>query len=131
MKKLLFTIVATFLFAFTSLAAGKPEMEFKVTSHDFGYIDEYGGNVSYEFEFTNTGDKPLMIISARANCGCTRPEFSKRPIVPGGKSTIKVTYVPKGRPGTFTKGVTVKTNIGVKHLVVKGVIVPKKQEEKQ
>ena len=60
MKKLLFTIVATFLFAFTSLAAGKPEMEFKVTSHDFGYIDEYGGNVSYEFEFTNTGDKPLM-----------------------------------------------------------------------
>ena len=56
MKKLLFTIVATFLFAFTSLAAGKPEMEFKVTSHDFGYIDEYGGNVSYEFEFTNTGD---------------------------------------------------------------------------
>ena len=61
MKKFLFTIVATFLFAFTSLAAGKPEMEFKVTSRDFGYIDEYGGNVSYEFEFTNTGDKPLMI----------------------------------------------------------------------
>lgn len=131
MKKFLFTIVATFLCAITSLAAGKPGMEFKVTSHDFGYINEYGGNVSYEFEFTNTGDKPLMIISSRANCGCTRPEFPKRPIVPGGKGTIKVTYVPKGRPGQFTKGITVKTNAGVKQLVIKGVVVPKSQKDKQ
>ena len=37
------------------------EMTFKETTHDFGEIEEEYGKVNYDFQFTNTGDKPLII----------------------------------------------------------------------
>ena len=86
------------------------EATFAVKSHDFGTIKEAKGPVSCSFEFTNTGDKPLLIIDAIASCGCTRPEFPTKPIKPGKKGKIKVTFSPIGRPGAFKKTVKVKTN---------------------
>ena len=83
---------------------------FVQTEYDFGYIKESGGTVQCEFEFTNTGNKPLMIIDATASCGCTKPEYPKRPIAPGKSSKIKVTYNPLGRPGAFKKDIKITTN---------------------
>ena len=104
-----------------------PGIEFSVTSHDFGNIDEDGDPVSCEFEFTNTGDEPLVIVSANASCGCTRPEFPKKPIKPGKTGKIKVTYLPKGRPGEFTKSIRVRTNAKRPksvNLKISGVVIP-------
>ena len=39
-------------------------MTFEEKIHDFGTINEVDGPVSYSFEFTNTGDEPLVIINA-------------------------------------------------------------------
>lgn len=105
-------ILLTFALSAASLAAfaAEPAITFAETSHDFGNIPENGGNVSHEFTFTNTGDAPLMIVSASASCGCTRPTYPKKPVAPGKSEKIKVTYVPAGRPGEFNKTVTVKTN---------------------
>ena len=104
------------------------EATFEVKSHDFGVIKEEGGPVTCTFEFTNTGDKPLLIIDATASCGCTRPEFPTKPIKPGKKGKIKVTYSPIGRPGAFKKTVKVKTNGKERSttLRIQGTVVPKK-----
>lgn len=89
---LLFSVAMLSIFA-------QPKISFESVVHDFGTFDEDGGNVSAEFRFSNTGNKPLEITSVRATCGCTVPEYSREPIAPGENGVIKVTYNPKGRPG--------------------------------
>ncbi|MCM1521678.1 MAG: DUF1573 domain-containing protein [Muribaculaceae bacterium] len=76
-------------------------------THDFGAFDEDMGVVYCEFRLVNEGAEPISIMSARANCGCTRPEYSTAPVAPGDTAVIRVGYDPKGRPGRFQKQVTV------------------------
>jgi len=128
-------LMAALVFAFSSSISAKkvkdgdqPKIYFEETTYNFGTIKEQGGQVSHEFEFVNTGNGKLVIISARAECGCTRPEYPQKPIAPGKKGKIKVTYNPVGRPGAFTKGVTIKTNgqPAKIRLKIKGTVVPGK-----
>ena len=128
-KRLFIAIFAVCMVALSALADGKQaEATFEVKSHDFGTIKEEGGPVSCYFEFTNTGDKPLLIIDATASCGCTRPEYPTKPIKPGKKGKIKVTYSPIGRPGAFKKTVKVKTNGKERTITLRivGAVIPKK-----
>lgn len=105
-----------------------PGIVFVEKEHNFGIIEENGGPVSYKFEFTNTGDSPLVIISATASCGCTRPTYPTEPIAPGKKGTIKVTYLPEGRPGEFEKVIKVRTNVKDSKKIslrINGTVCPK------
>lgn len=121
-----FSILLLALAALTVNAA-EPDITFEELTFDFGTIAEDGGPVKHEFKFTNTGDAPLMIVNATASCGCTRPDFPKKPVGAGKKGILKVTYLPKGRPGEFNKTVTVKTN-SKKHkkvtIRIKGFVTP-------
>ncbi len=83
---------------------------FDKTEHNFGTINEEDGKASYKFEFSNTGNKALIIQNVRASCGCTRPEWTKEPVKAGEKGYINVAYNPKGRPGKFRKQITVFCN---------------------
>lgn len=106
-----------------------PAITFKEKQYDFGYIAENGGPVTHIFEFVNTGTAPLVIVSATASCGCTRPSYPMEPIAPGKKGKIKVTYLPQGRPGEFDKTVKVRTNAKSSKkfaLKIKGTVVPDK-----
>lgn len=108
------------------------EITFKEISYNFGTIKESKGPVTHKFEFTNTGNKPLIITNVTASCGCTRPEYPTKPIKPGKKGTIKVTFSPIGRAGAFKKTVKVKTN-GLEPrsvLQIEGTIIPAKREKK-
>ena len=128
-KRFLIAVFAVCLVAISAVADDKyAEATFEVRSHDFGTIQEAKGPVSCTFEFTNTGDKPLLIIEATASCGCTRPEYPTKPIKPGHKGKIKVTYSPIGRPGAFKKTVKVKTNGKERTttLRIEGTVIPKK-----
>lgn len=107
--------------------AGGPQIKFDDRSHDFGTVGAEGGPVTHVFRFTNTGDEPLLIVSATASCGCTRPEYTTDPVKPGGKGSIKVTFLPSGQPlGEFGKSVRVRTNVSGRRttLRIAGVIVP-------
>ena len=130
MTKRLFIAFFTLCLAAISAMADESyaEATFEVKSHDFGTIKEANGPVTCTFEFTNTGDKPLLIIDATASCGCTRPEFPTKPIKPGKKGKIKVTYSPIGRPGAFKKTVKIKTNGKERTttLRIEGTVIPKK-----
>lgn len=114
MKRLLLTILSSVLI-FGSVFA-EAGISFNKKSHDFGTFNESDGDVSCEFEVTNTGDSPLLLIRAVSSCGCTVPEFSKEPIRPGQKGVIKVTYHAKGRPGPFTKSIRVYDNSKPNHV---------------
>lgn len=127
MKKILMAMAGAAAGAF-GINAGEPAVEFTELVHDFGTIAENGGPVSHEFEFINSGDAPLMVVNATASCGCTRPDFPKKPVAASKKGKIKVTYLPAGRPGEFNKTVTVKTNAKKKGkkvtLRIKGFVTP-------
>ena len=108
------------------------EITFKEISYNFGTIKESKGPVTHKFEFTNTGNKPLILTNVTASCGCTRPEYPTKPIKPGKKGTIKVTFSPIGRAGAFKKTVKVKTNGREPRSVlqIQGTIIPAKREKK-
>lgn len=105
-----------------SWAAAK--VTFEKTTHDFGTIQEKDGDATVEFPFTNTGDSPLLIVRAASSCGCTVPEYPKKPLRPGESGVIRVTYHAKGRPGPFQKSVYVYDNAnGKSMLVISGNVV--------
>ena len=122
----LFTLIA----AATMVAMAvenKPMIQFADKQHDFGNIQEAKGPVTCEFEFTNIGNAPLVIVSATASCGCTRPQYPVEPVKPGKKGKVKVTYNPKHRPGEFDKVVKLRTyakNGKKVNLRIKGVVIP-------
>ena len=89
----------------------QPEIKFDKTVHNFGTFSEKTPVQTAVFAFTNIGKAPLIINQARASCGCTIPSYTKEPIMPGEKGTVKVTYNGKGKfPGHFKKSITIRTN---------------------
>lgn len=103
---------------------GKAKIIFNTTEFDLGEIDESQGKVSYEYVFSNDGNLPLVLNSVQPSCGCTTPEWTKEPVAPGKLGSINVKFDPKGRPGPFTKSITVNSNAetGTVVLKIKGYV---------
>ncbi len=101
-------------------------IDFETEVIDYGTIIQHSDG-SRVFTFTNTGDAPLIISKVKTSCGCTVPEYSKEPILPGSKGELKIKYDTK-RLGAFTKTINVMSNAkgGKKVLKIKGNIVAKK-----
>lgn len=129
-KLLIFLFVA--LTVVLSVSARKPAGDGKAMAkfdeqvYNFGAVKEKGGPVSHNFNFVNIGNGNLVILDARAECGCTRPEYPDKPVAPGKKGKVKVTFNPIGRRGTFEKVVTLRTNgrPGKVRLKIRGTVVP-------
>ncbi|MDX2360212.1 MAG: DUF1573 domain-containing protein [Crocinitomicaceae bacterium] len=103
-----------------------PIISFVEEVHDYGEVI-YNGDGHCEFEFTNTGNIPLIISRAQGTCGCTVPSWPEEPIAPGEAATIRVKYDTK-RPGDFNKSVTIYSNAinnGAMVIRIKGKILPK------
>lgn len=105
-----FTAILFALIVGTMMASAQAVIKFDKTSHNFGKFTEDKPQTCV-FKFTNTGNEPLVIHQAFANCGCTVPTFTKEPIAPGKTGEIKVVYNGKGKfPGHFKKTVSVRSN---------------------
>lgn len=110
-KVLIYLFLLVVGFAQATAQEKKANIEFDKTTHDFGTFSEVDPIVTCKFVFTNTGDAPLVIHQAVASCGCTVPEYTKEPVLPGEKGAIEVTYNGAGRyPGKFKKSITVRSN---------------------
>ncbi len=121
------SLILLVISAFTFAYAQKPVIEFETKTWDFGKFNEQDGSVTYQFQFTNRGGSPLVVSRVQASCGCTTPTWTKEPIEPGKKGSITVSYNPAGRPGVFTKSITVYSNATEEQstLLIKGEVLTK------
>ena len=129
MKKIALAVAACLYFMGTGHGQDQPtsQMQFASTSHDFGQIKEVDGIVTHVFEFKNISNKPLVINFVSSSCGCTTPEYDKKPVMPGGSGKIKVAYDPAGRPGAFNKEIVIVSNNRQTEdvLTIQGDVVPR------
>lgn len=107
MRSTLFILTFIAFSAMPAQAQG-PVMTFEVTTIDYGTIEK-GADPMRHFKFTNTGNEPLIIKSAKGSCGCTVPTYPQEPIMPGESANIDVRYDTQ-RVGNFNKQVTLTTN---------------------
>lgn len=116
-------------FLFTTLwvsAQEKAEIQFKEETIDYGKVNR-GSDGLRVFEFTNTGDAPLVITNVRSSCGCTIPKKPEEPILPGQQGKIEVQYDTNRAAGPFRKAITVSSNASnpTKILKIKGELIEK------
>jgi hypothetical protein len=84
------------------------KIEFKTDTIDYGIIEK-GSNGVRVFEFTNTGNAPLIITDVKSTCGCTIPKKPDGPIMPGETGQIEVKY-DTNRVNPIRKTITVTSN---------------------
>ena len=73
MMKTILTILIVVLGGFSTVTAqNTPKFQFKSEVIDYGEIEK-GANGLRVFEFTNTGNAPLVIENVYLSCGCTTP----------------------------------------------------------
>jgi len=120
MKKIIL-VAAIALISFATNAQAK--IQFKTDTIDYGEIEK-GSEGLRVFEFTNTGNEPLIVSDVKSSCGCTVPEKPKGPIAAGATGVIKVKYDTK-RVGKIRKTVTVYSNATepIKALKIKGEVM--------
>ena len=123
MKKLIALFALLVGFTFTSNAQGA--LKFKQEKHDFGTIAE-GTIATYSFVFTNTGKTPVVISNVKPSCGCTTPDWTREPVMPGKTGKVTASYNSAGRPGIFNKTVTVMNNGEASQIVlgIQGTVAP-------
>lgn len=126
MKKFLSGIALLGVFVFASAQT----ISFDKTTWDYGTV-KTGSDGHRMFTVKNTGDKPLVLSSVKASCGCTTPEWSTTPIMPGKSADIKVGY-NTGINGPFTKQIEVFSNDpvnGRSALIITGTVDPNAPEK--
>ena len=122
-----FTVILLILItgaAFSSNAQFQyPAFKWGKTEHDFGNIAQQNP-VTYEFEFTNKGQAPLIISEVEGSCGCTVAEYTKDPVMPGQKGKVKAIF-DAAALGKFRKSIKVVANVegGPEYLYIKGTVV--------
>lgn len=116
-------LLTVVLFFMVSMAYSQAVVHFREQLHDFGTIKEADGPVSYDFVFDNRGTAPILIRNVESSCGCTSPEWTRQPILPGKTGYVRATFDPKDRPGYFDKTITVFSNAqSVVELKIKGSV---------
>jgi len=117
MKKLMLSLIVSVIavagFAQTGAKKAEDVVKFKEVRHNFGKIKQ-GVPVTYDFEFLNVGNEPVIIETATASCGCTTPTWPQQPVMKTKGDKIKAGF-NAAAPGAFEKTVFVK---------IKGVDVP-------
>ncbi len=66
--------------------------------------------IEHVFTVTNRGELPLMISDYEVECSCTKAFFSKDSILPGEKTTIKITFDTEGKSYYQDRTILLKTN---------------------
>lgn len=131
MNKIFIFFALCTLLGLTAFGQKGAVFQFEQDQYDFGKVRD-GEKVVYAYEFTNSGDQPLIIMKAEANCGCTTVEWTKTPVLPGKQGAVTVTFDSEGRAGKAYKEITIQSNavlpdpsMGRYRLVMKGEVQKK------
>lgn len=93
----------------TDIIENLTEIKFENELYDFGEITQ-GEKVKFTYTFTNVGESDLVISSAKGSCGCTVPDWPRKPIAPGESAEIRVVFNSEGKNGKQHKKVSVVAN---------------------
>lgn len=102
-----------------------PVLEFDKKEHDFGEIEK-NTRVETVFNYTNTGDAPLVITDIKSTCGCTIPQdWSREPLAPGatGKFTVKFSGAGANKV-TKSVNITANTEKGTETVKITAFVKP-------
>jgi hypothetical protein len=108
MQKIIALIVFTLFSNISFSQAAKIEFSTKENTIDYGRVTKGSDSGIRVFEFTNTGNAPLIITNVLSTCGCTVPTKPEAPIMPGKKGKIEVKY--NMATGPIRKTITVESN---------------------
>ncbi len=92
----------------TTVSTNDAKITFSKREYSFGKLP-YKKEAEYSFQFTNPGKTPLVIYDVKTSCGCTVPEWTKKPIKPEKTGEIKIKY-DAAFPGVFHKEISVYYN---------------------
>ena len=92
------------------------EIKFDKLTVDFGTL-KVGDVKVVTVTFTNICKKPLILDDVISSCDCTTVEWSKQPIMPGKKGTIKAKYTAKNK-GLISKRITVLSNANTDRVIL-------------
>ncbi|MXN90565.1 DUF1573 domain-containing protein [Flavobacterium sp. Sd200] len=106
--KILLRLTVLVLFTTATYAQTGAKIEFKADTIDYGTVSKDTDNGIRFFEFTNTGDAPLIITDVKSTCSCIVATKPKEPIAPGKSGKIEVKY--NMTPGPIRKTITVHSN---------------------
>ncbi len=130
MKKILLLAVLLVNSVVFAQIGAKIEFKDKDNTIDYGTVNKEDDSGIRSFEFTNTGDAPLIITNVQSTCGCTVPSKPTEPILPGQTGKIDVKY--NMNTGPIRKTITVESNAvnvdnGRVAIKIKGEVVVKKE----
>ncbi|MEN9655754.1 MAG: hypothetical protein RL311_680 [Bacteroidota bacterium] len=108
MQKIIALILFTLFSNISFSQSAKIEFSAKENTIDYGKVTKASDSGVRVFEFTNTGDAPLIITNVLSTCGCLIPSKPEAPIQPGKKGKIEVKY--NMATGPIRKTITVETN---------------------
>ena len=77
---------------------------------EFGKMKK-GDQKEHIYEVTNTGENPLIISQVKPGCGCTVPDYTKEPILPGKKGKITLKFDSSSFDGLVNKQAEVYANV--------------------
>ena len=77
---------------------------------DFGKIKK-GDQKEHTYEITNMGKNPLIISQVKPGCGCTVPDYTQEPILPGQKGKITLKFDSSNFEGLVNKQAEVFANV--------------------
>lgn len=87
-------VFCLYLFVLGTYTFAQPELKFIDTKKNFGFVKK-GEIVNIEFDFTNTGNQPLIISDAKVECSCTTVDFPEQPIAPNQTAKVVVSFDTK------------------------------------
>ncbi|MBA5247717.1 DUF1573 domain-containing protein [Marnyiella aurantia] len=87
----------------TSLALSENHFDFKSVKK--------GEKVKHVYEVTNTGENPLIISQVKPACGCTAPDYTTTPILPGQKGSVTLEFDSSSFDGLQNKQAEIFANV--------------------
>lgn len=105
------------------------QMKFENSSYNFGDLYQ-GEKVEHVFSFINIGNVPLILNNVLATCGCTAPEWEKKPLLPGEEGQVKIVFDSSSKIGRQNKVITIRSNAksGDYRLRISAMVLPSKKE---
>ena len=91
------------------LATSQAEFSVLKKTINHGKVKE-GIVLSFDYEITNTGAEPLIFKDYKVACSCTKATLPEKPVMPGEKVKVNVTFDTKDKIGFQDRIIEVNSN---------------------